>query len=80
MDGLLSPAMILLSFSATLRTILVLLVLWWVLRMFMRGARARSGATTNEPPRPQGDVRIERAPRKGERDSGVIDADFEAIK
>ncbi len=72
--------MILLSFSATMRTILVLLVLWWVLRLYMRGARARSATTTNEPPRPQGDVRIERAPRKGERENGVIDADFEEIK
>lgn len=69
------------SFNSTLRTILVLLVLWWLLRMFMRAQRARSAGPKAGPARPKGDVRIENAPPKGPSrgDHGIIDAEYEEI-
>lgn len=79
--------MYLLAASGTLRTILLLVILWLLLRIWMRvqavGPDPRRRARWNEPdPRRKGEVRIEQAePRK--RSAGpqdVEDADFEEIK
>lgn len=75
------------SFNGTLRTILVLVILWWVLRMFLRYQNARKAPParrTNESQRPAGEVRIER-PAEDHRSSNtsrgtIVDADFEEIK
>lgn len=75
------------SFNGTLRTILVLVIVWWVLRMIIRYQNARKAPPvhrTNEPQRPAGEVRIER-PGDNERPSSsaggtIVDADFEEIK
>lgn len=74
------------SFNGTLRTILVLVVLWWVLRMFLRYQNARKAPPvhrTNEPQRPPGEVRIER-PADNDRSpnsshGSIVDADFEEM-
>ena len=78
--------MLLLSGNGTLRTLLVLLIIWLLLRAWMRSRQTAGG----KPPgthwstpehRPKGDVRIERpdnAPRA--RSGPVEDADFEEIK
>lgn len=74
------------SFNGTLRTILVLVVAWWVLRLIVRYQRAHQAPpthTTNTPQRPRGDVRIERTDeRHGRTRQGgsIVDADFEEIK
>jgi hypothetical protein len=77
------------SFSGTLRTITVLVIAWWVLRMILRYQRSRTmkgggAGHTPGPVRPVGDVRIERPPeaeRPGPVPGGtIIDADFEEIK
>lgn len=73
------------SFNGTLRTILVLVVLWWLLRLALRQQGRRSeqpGHMTNEPVRPRGEVRVEDAARSAasDRQSRIIDADFEEIK
>jgi hypothetical protein len=71
------------SLNGTLRTILVLVVLWWLLRMFMRRRTAHT-TTSQGPTRPKGDVRIEEAqgPSRGARpsDGHIIDAEYEEIK
>lgn len=71
------------SLNTTLRTIAVLLVLWWLIRLYLR-SKARAAQGPREPSRPRGEVRIERAPQdriagKGGR-GDIIDADFEEIK
>ncbi|MCB0767978.1 MAG: hypothetical protein KDB95_12285 [Flavobacteriales bacterium] len=75
------------SLNGTLRTILVLVVVWWVLRLVLRYQNSRNAPPaqrTNEPQRPQGEVRIERPGedgRSGGPSSGnIVDADFEEIK
>ncbi len=81
-------AMYLLSANGALRTILLLLILWQLLRLWMRvqqGKRNGSGGATRwsaEPPRPKGDVRIERLEETGHRAPPLEaeDADFEVIK
>jgi hypothetical protein len=80
--------MILLSANGTLRTILILVLIWQVLRMVRRStgsnSAGRSGQrrTGTSDQRPSGDVRIERANdlRPGQRPGAVEDADFEEIK
>jgi hypothetical protein len=76
------------SMSGTIRTIIILLIIWWVLRLLLRaGQKRRNVGTrwTDDPGRPKGDVRIERV-REKERDKGkgpdgnVTDADFEELK
>lgn len=79
--------MILLSGSGTLRTILILLIIWQVLRLWMR-MRAPAANKGSGPgwgaadPRAKGEVRIERAddPRSARQQGRVEDADFEEIK
>jgi hypothetical protein len=74
------------SLNGTVRTILTLVVVWWVLRLvlrYMNGRNTPPAQRTNEPQRPQGDVRIERPSdgRSTGRPSGtIVDADFEEIK
>ncbi len=80
------------SFSGTFRTILVLLLVWWGLRMILRmnaqrqAHRSGAGGATQQPhvPRPPGDVRVERTGQEQNRPPGhgpvIIDADFEEIK
>jgi hypothetical protein len=75
------------SFNGTLRTIFVLVIAWWVLRMILRHQATRNAPPvhrTHEPQRPAGEVRIER-PSDNDRSSGsshgtIVDADFEEIK
>lgn len=77
------------SFSGTFRTIVVLSILWFVLRLFIRrGQRSGSGAngpSTIDARRPAGDVRLEdaqdRSGPSGIRPNEVIiDADYEEVK
>ncbi len=70
------------SFNGTFRTILVLLLLWWLLRMFMRAQAQKAAQRPAAPQRPRGDVRIEPVERKAahDREAGIIDAEFEEIK
>ncbi|MCO6481547.1 MAG: hypothetical protein J5I62_02010 [Flavobacteriales bacterium] len=78
--------MYLLSANGTLRTILILLIVWQVLRLWMRVRQRHDGPNrlrwTTGPQRPKGDVRIERVdePRNGRPDLMAEDADFEEIK
>ncbi len=77
------------SFNGTLRTILILLIIWWVLRLILRSGRKSGGKInarwTDDPNRPKGEVRIERL-KDDERDKGnkpngtITDADFEELK
>ena len=76
------------SFNGTLRTILILLIIWWVLRSLLRsgrnGARKRMNWTTGTDRR-KGEVRIERLKEDkrneaGKADGNVTDADFEELK
>jgi hypothetical protein len=81
------------SLNGTFRTILVLLIVWWLLRFFLRMSAQRQvhrpapggGAQrTNEVPRAPGEVRVERTAQDKGRAPGhgpvIIDADFEEIK
>ena len=81
------------SLNGTFRTILVLLIVWWLLRFFLRMSAQRQahrhgtggGAQrTNEVPRAPGEVRVERTAQDKHRMPGhgpvIIDADFEEIK
>lgn len=79
--------MLLLSANGTLRTILILLILWQLLRMWMRiqaNSRGTGQGSNWTPPdnRSKGEVRIERAddPRTARQQGRVEDADFEEIK
>ena len=75
------------SFNGTLRTILVLVIAWWVLRMILRYQTTRNAPPvhrSHEPQRPAGEVRIEK-PSDNDRSAGssrgtIVDADFEEIK
>ncbi|MBL0127273.1 MAG: hypothetical protein IPP83_07385 [Flavobacteriales bacterium] len=70
------------SFTGTLRTIAVLVILWWVLRLILR-SNAKGPVGPQQPQRPKGDVRIEPVPgnpRDRKDDLDIIDADFEEIK
>ena len=67
------------SFRGTFQTILVLVVVWWVLRMVLRAQAAKVKQGPAQPLRPKGDVRIERAPSRAATDERIIDADFEEI-
>ncbi|MBK9417126.1 MAG: hypothetical protein IPN62_07450 [Flavobacteriales bacterium] len=74
------------SFSGTFRTIIILVVIWMVLRWFMRkhGSGHAMDTGSSAPDRRRGDVRIENVPpsRPSAPRSGgtIIDADFEEIK
>ena len=74
----------LLSANGTLRTILVLLVLWQLLRIVTKvlAAPKTGGAAGTAPRRPKGDIRIEQVqlPRHSMEPLDVEDADFEEIK
>lgn len=80
--------MYLLSANGTLRTILILLIIWQVLRLWMKvrakNAINRPGATqwATDQPRPKGEVRIEKLEeiKHSPPPSDVEDADFEEIK
>ena len=63
------------SFTGTVRAILILLALLWVVR---RLARARGRAQGPAPRRPVGDVRIEQA--GAPPDGRVVDAEYEEVK
>ncbi|MEO8588625.1 MAG: hypothetical protein ABI432_04590 [Flavobacteriales bacterium] len=72
------------SVNGTLRTILVLMILWLVLRMFLRSQQARGVGRSQDPPRRPGDVRIE-DPRQQQAspirpNDTIVDADYEEIK
>lgn len=70
------------SLSGTIRTILILLVIWLVIRLITRGrAGGRTGRDASE--RPKGHVRIERRDGAGGRTDAqgpVEDADFEEVR
>lgn len=74
------------SFTGTFRIILILLVVWWVLRFFVRMQQPKKGSTQQStgPQRPKGEVRIENVPKHDSssipQDGSVTDADFEEIK
>ena len=81
------------SFSGTFRTVLVLLIVWWLLRFFLRlgaqrqaqrGGPGDSVRRTHGSPRAPGEVRVERTGQEKDRGPGhgpvIIDADFEEIK
>lgn len=79
------------SFNGMLRTILILVVIWLVLRMVIRsrqpsagqGPVQRGGFHTQQQQRPRGEVRIERidpAGRTASQGPGTVqDADFEEV-
>ncbi|MBP6311368.1 MAG: hypothetical protein WAR83_02235 [Flavobacteriales bacterium] len=78
------------SMPGTLRTILILIAMWWILRLLMkRNATKQSGGNTlsssgrQVDQRPKGEIRVENVPP--DKDSSVTngtitDADFEEIK
>ena len=77
------------SLSGTFRTVLVLVVIWWLLRLFMRWQMTKNGNATRPPrwtsdTRPPGEVTIERIKDPGQNPGtsapDVTDADFEEIK
>ena len=78
--------MYLLSANGTLRTILILLIIWQLLRLWMKVQQNKrpGGAArwSSEPRRPKGDVRIERLEdvERHPPPLEVEDADFEEIK
>jgi hypothetical protein len=75
--------MVLLSVTATLRAILVLVILWQLLRLIGRvqAARRERGPAVGRPDdRTRGEVRIERADRPGRTTGPIVDADFEEIR
>jgi hypothetical protein len=80
--------MYLLSASGTFDTILLLLIAWQLLRLFMRltnkeGKTPSEGERwTSDPPRPKGEVRIERLEevKHSNPTLDAEDADFEVIK
>lgn len=79
-------AMVLLSANGTLRTILILLIIWQLLRLWMRmqrpGQPHNTGRQGPEERRPRGDVRIERLKETHHSPvpPDVEDAEFEEIK
>jgi len=73
--------MILLSATGTLDTILILIIVWQILRLFVRAQEHGGTISGSSDNRSQGEVRIERAndERRSGRDAHVQDADFEEI-
>jgi hypothetical protein len=73
------------SFTGTMRTILVLVALWWLLRMLLRYQQQRTPPVhrNHERARPAGEVRIERpgdpAAPGSRTGTTIIDAEFEEI-
>ena len=72
------------SVNGTLRTILVLMILWLVLRMFLRSQQVSRAPNAQGPQRKKGEVRIE-DPRQQQANpirpnDTIIDADYEEIK
>lgn len=90
MAGATFAPMYLLSANGTLRTILILLILWQLLRIWSQSRRAQQPGPrhwTDGPPRRRGEVRIEQAPPSARRNEArpgttprVEDADFEEIR
>ena len=84
--GYFRALMLLLSGNGTLRTLLVLLIIWLLLRAWMRSRQPSGGKPpgthwTTPDQRPKGEVRIERAEgTQRSRTGPVEDADFEEIK
>ena len=79
--------MVLLSANGALRSILILLIIWQLLRLWMRlhnkgGGGAHKARPTTDHQRPKGDVRIEQLTeiQHGAPPLHVEDADFEEIK
>ena len=78
--------MLLLSATGTLRLILILLIVWLLLRAWMRSrtpAQGKPPGTHWSAPdaRPKGEVRIERTETTRRAQQGPVeDADFEEIK
>ena len=80
--------MYLLSANGTLRTILILLIIWQLLRLWMKvrqkSMNNRPGTThwTTDQQRPKGEVRIEKLEeiKHSVPPANVEDADFEEIK
>ena len=77
------------SLSGTFRILLVLLAVWWLLRMVRRIRMQQGGAYRRVSPddRSQGEVRIEPLPRtpggarmEPERQPTITDADYEEVK
>lgn len=72
------------SFTGTIRTIAVLLLILWLVRLIMRRSAAARQAPGHGPQRPPGHVRVEEAPRAGSASAApqgtIVDADFEEIK
>ncbi|MBL7982473.1 MAG: hypothetical protein JNL52_11775 [Flavobacteriales bacterium] len=80
------------SLSGTFRTILVLVIVWWLLRFFLRMQAARQSGNSSrntyagQDRRAPGEVRIEQAPNNARptqaKHSGpdIIDVDFEEVK
>jgi len=80
------------SLSGTFRTILVLLVVWWLLRFFLRMQAARQAGSSSRNTyaghdrRAPGEVRIEQASSNvrpkpaGRSGPDIIDVDFEEVK
>ena len=78
------------SMPGTLRTILILIAVWWILRLLMKrninkrsGGNAHSTAERPQDQRPKGEIRVENV--RPDKDSSVTngtitDADFEEIK
>ncbi|MBL7965018.1 MAG: hypothetical protein JNM31_14385 [Flavobacteriales bacterium] len=73
--------MIILSFTGTLRTIVVLVLIWMLLRWLLRRSSGRPPGTRRVPPdgRPPGDVRIEHSDNIANY-GHVQDADYEEIR
>ena len=78
--------MLLLSANGTLRTLLVLVIVWLLLRAWMRSrqpSQGRPAGTHWSAPdhRPKGEVRIERTEENRQARQGPVeDADFEELK
>lgn len=78
------------SFTGPIRTILILVVIWLVLRMVLRsrmqgpGTGGPRGFQTQQQQRPKGEVRIERVDpgaRSASQPPGTVqDADFEEVE
>jgi hypothetical protein len=73
----------LLAANGTVRTILVLMIVWLLLRAWSRARQTPAARPGTGPQRPKGEVRIERIDTRDASRPGhgpVEDADFEEIK
>lgn len=72
------------SLNGTLRTILVLVAVWLLLRMVVRHRNTRGTGRPGGPARPKGDVRIDDLRGSGGDRHGpgdhITDAEYEEIK